>query len=208
MIRLLLVLSLSWPLTLLASESDDVISLFDGKSLGSWERVVFGGEGAVYVEDGELRLDQGDPLTAVVWKGPLPARTHYEISLQAKKINGDDFFLALTFPVNDSHCSFILGGWGGGLVGISSLNGMDAAENETGTVAYFETGTWYDVRVQVRPTWITCWIDDQEVVDLDIEGVEIGMRPGDIELCVPLGLATYQTWAAYRDLQWKPLSKD
>ncbi|RFC45192.1 MAG: hypothetical protein DVB23_002061 [Verrucomicrobia bacterium] len=194
----------------LAAEPPAPISLFDGKTLGKWEAVRFGGEGNVWIDEatGDLRLDQGEPLTAVVWKGEVPATSNYEISLEAKKVNGDDFFLALTLPVKDSHCTFVCGGWGGGLVGISSINGMDASENETASVESFENGVWYPVKVRVTDRFITCWIGGREVVSLNYEGAKIDMRPGDIEMCVPLGLATYQTWAAYRNFRWTNLPKN
>lgn len=188
-----------------AEDPQGVISLFDGKALGQWKPIAFGGEGAVYVENGEIRLDQGSPMTGVVWQGKPPATTNYEISLEAKKVKGNDFFLALTFPVNNSHCSLVVGGWGGGVVGISSINGMDASENETSTVGSFDDGKWYSVQVRVHPNQIVCLIDGKTVVDVDITQSKIGMRFGEIEMCVPLGMATYDTWAAYRKLTWRPL---
>lgn len=188
-----------------AQEAKAPLSLFDGTSLGDWKPLSFGGDGAITVKDGEMRLEQGSPLTGVVWKGKVPACSNYEISLEAKKIRGNDFFLALTFPVNDSHCSFVVGGWGGGVVGISSINNMDASENETTTFSSFEDGKWYKIRVRVRPDWITCTIDDKTCVDVEIKESKISMRFGEIEMCVPLGLASFETAAAYRKLTWRPL---
>jgi hypothetical protein len=48
---------------------------------------------------------------------------NYEIKLEAKKVTGNDFFCGMTFPVGDSFCSFIVGGWGGPVVGLSSIDG-------------------------------------------------------------------------------------
>ncbi len=97
------------------------LELFDGKSLDGWKKTNFGGEGDVEVIDGQIILSMGYPMTGVTLAGGnLPTR-NYEISLEAKRIEGTDFFCGLTFPVNDSHCSLIAGGWGGTLVGLSCI---------------------------------------------------------------------------------------
>lgn len=190
-------------------DADGWISLFDGKGLGNWQPINFGlGTDVVAVEEGLLYLDAGDPMTGMKWDAPLPRKSNYEIELVAKKIQGDDFFLALTMPVKDESCTLVCGGWGGGVVGISCLHGLDASENETATVEYFETDKWYTVKVRVEDELIQCWIDDRLLVDVDIKGVEIGMRPGDIELCAPLGLASFLTSAAYRSIRWRNLPEE
>ncbi|MEM1297327.1 MAG: family 16 glycoside hydrolase [Verrucomicrobiota bacterium] len=187
-------------------DEDGWISLFDGKTLGNWMPINFGlGTDVVAVEEGLLYLDAGDPMTGMKWNAPLPRKVNYEIEMVAKKIQGDDFFLALTMPVNEESCTLVCGGWGGGVVGISCLHGLDASENETATVEYFETDKWYTVKVRVEEELIQCWIDDRMLVDVDIKGVEISMRPGDIELCSPLGLASFLTSAAYRSIRWREI---
>src|SRR5262249_39791253 len=105
-------------------------SLFDGKTLAGWKATVFGGEGKVAVEKGQIILQRGAPLTGITWAGGPPElpRMSYEVSLDAMKVDGSDFFCGLTFPVGPDPCSFIVGGWGGGVVGLSSLDGMDASE--------------------------------------------------------------------------------
>ena len=55
-------------------------------------------------------------------------------------MQGGDFFCGLTFPYGDASCTFVVGGWGGGLVGLSSINGDDASENETRTTISWEAG--------------------------------------------------------------------
>ncbi len=192
-----------------AESKDGEISLFDGKTLGKWEPIRFGGEGTVEVdENGLLSIEEGAILSGIKWTGEVPASTNYEIELEGMKILGDDFMLCLTMPVDDSHCSFVCGGWGGGVVGISSIDGLDASENETATFAYFEPKKWYKFKVRVEPNRIQCWIDGERVVDLDYEGADIEMRPGDIELCMPLGIATFQTAAKYRNMVWRNLPKE
>lgn len=176
--------------------------LFDGKTLGSWKPVEFGGEGKASVKDGAIVLEEGVALTGVAWSGtPLP-KTNYELSLEAKKIDGSDFFLGIAFPVGEKFCSMVAGGWGGGLVGLSSLDGMNASENETGSHASFEKGRWYRFRLRVTPAAITAWIDDKQVIHVEIKGREITIHPAMDAAC-PLGLTNYTTPSAYRNIRIK-----
>jgi hypothetical protein len=182
------------------------IALFDGKTLGSWEKTQFGGEGDTFVnEDGNLELGFGAVITGVNWKGDVPATSNYEISLEAMKLDGNDFFLALTFPVKDSHATFVVGGWGGGVVGISSVDDLNASENETMNIEGFEKNVWHKIRVRVTEDKLQAWIGEEQKVDLDLEGKKISLLPGDIELSVPIGMAAYQTRAQYRNIVWRNL---
>jgi hypothetical protein len=173
--------------------------LFDGATLGRWEQTSFGGEGPVRVADGAVVLEMGDPLTGITWTGPaLPAA--YELALDAERLAGSDFFCALTFPVGPSHCSLILGGWGGTTVGLSSLDGRDASENETTRQIRFEDRRWYRVRVAVTATQIRAWLDDQPIVEVATQGKRIGIRP-EVDASRPLGIASYRTRAGLRDIR-------
>lgn len=189
-----------------AGKGDGWTSLVPGQGTGAWEVVDFGGEGEAVWEKGVLRMTQGASLTGVRWEGDLP-EAPYEIRLEARKTLGDDFFCGLTVPVRGpEHCvTFIVGGWGGTTVGISSIGGLDASENETTTYHKFETGRWYAVRMVVREDRLEAWLDDQEVVAVDIGGREIGLRPGLIDLTAPLGLASFQTDAEIREVAWRAL---
>src|SRR5689334_13543165 len=91
-------------------------SLFDGKTLTGWKVTDFAGRGDVKVDSGRLLLETG-VMTGVTWSNDLP-RMDYEISLEAMRVDGSDFFCGLTFPVGKDPCSFIVGGWGGGVVGL------------------------------------------------------------------------------------------
>lgn len=182
------------------------IPLFDGKTLGQWQKTAFGGEGDVFVnESGALEFGFGAVITGVHWGGEPPAKSNYEISLEAMKLDGNDFFLALTFPVKDSHGTFVVGGWGGGIVGISCVDDLSAADNETLTIEGFEKKVWYKIRVRVTDDRLQAWIGEDEKVSLELEGREISLLPGDIELSAPLGIAAYQTRAQYRHIVWRPL---
>lgn len=121
------------------------------------------------------------------------------------KKDGSDFFCGFTFPVVDSHCTFIVGGWGGGIVGISSIDSMDASENETTKYLNFEKNKWYRIRVRVTPKTIQAWIDDEQMVDQSIEDRRISMRPGEIELSAPFGVAAWQTTSALRNIRLRKI---
>ncbi len=181
--------------------------LFDGKELGAWQQTRFGGEGEVFVNDaGCLEFGFGAIMTGVHWGGQVPALSNYEISLEAMKLDGNDFFCAVTFPVSNSHASFVMGGWGGGVVGLSSVDDLDASENETMNIEGFEKNKWYTVRIRVTDEKIEAWIDDDQKVDLDLAGRKISLRPGDIELSVPIGIASFQTRSQFRNIVWRDLT--
>ena len=173
--------------------------LFDGKTLKGWKPANFGGEGAVTVRDGQIFLEMGDPLTGITWTGGEIPHINYEISLEAMKVNGSDFFCGLTFPVADSFCSLILGGWGGSLVGLSSLDGMDASDNETSTSMDFASDRWYRIRLLVVPGKITAWLDDKMIIDANTKGRRVSIRP-EVDLSTPLGVASYRTETALRNI--------
>jgi hypothetical protein len=180
--------------------------LFDGKSLTDWETVDIGGSGQVELEGGLLIINQGDSLSGVVYKkaAELPV-TNYEISLEAKRLQGVDFFCGLTFPVgNVKTCAtLICGGWGGSVTGISSIDDVDASNNATGTYQRYEDDKWYKIRLRVTPENLSVWVDDKQVVDQDIKGRKISLRPGPIETYAPLALSTFNTSAAIKNVRLK-----
>lgn len=202
--------NMALPLILLAScagsgtTTDDADVLFDGTSLGRWASVDFGGEGKVHVRDGAIVLEEGVAMTGVVWSGEALPRTNYELSLEAKKIDGQDFFCGIAFPVGAKACSFVAGGWGGHVIGLSSLDGMNASENETTTTQDFERGRWYKIRLRVEPEKIQAWIDGKSVIDVPITGRDVSIHPA-MESALPLGLTAYATTAAFRGITLRKL---
>lgn len=181
----------------------DWVQLFDGKILGGWEVTKFGGEGKVQIKDGEIHMDIGDDMTGITWTRDFP-KQNYEIQLEAMRVSGGDFFCGLTFPVKDSHCSLIIGGWGGTIVGLSSINNQDASDNETTRTMTFKDKTWYKIRVQVSQEKILAWLDDQSIVDLELGTRRISTR-SEVEFSKPVGIATWRTGAALRHLQMRRL---
>ena len=189
------------------------VELFDGETLRGWRTIEFevgGGAEASVAGDGTLQIGAGEPMAGIVLDNPniqLP-NGDYEIELEAMIVDGDDFFCGLTFPVpsQGTCCTLIVGGWGGTLVGLSNVNGTDASLNTTRHDRPFEPRRWYRIRTRVTAEYIDVWIDGVPVIELEITGRKISMRPGAIEKCQPLGLATYRTAAAYRNLRLRHLA--
>jgi len=142
---------------------DGWLSLFNGKDLSGWEETDYAGRGNVKVQNGELHIENGLVITGVTYtnKTVLP-KTNYEIEYEAKKLNGTDFFGLLTFPVGDAHASLVTGGWGGAVTGISSINSMDASENNTTVYLKFNKDHWYKFRLRVTPDNLSVWMTPKE----------------------------------------------
>lgn len=180
-------------------------ALFDGKTLKNWKITRFGGEGQVIVEDGVIEMGMGSPLTGITYIEQMPT-CDYEVRVEAMRIDGIDFFSTVTFPVKDSSCSLVVGGWAGAVVGISSIDRYDASENETTTYQRFESKKWYMIRIRVRDDRIQAWIDDKQVVDLDTSGHTLSTR-AEVSLSQPLGIACYQTRAGIRRIEMRKLAR-
>ena len=182
-------------------------SLFDGKSLDGWKVAEFGGDGEVSVDDARIVMKMGNSLTGITYDGKyaLP-KSNYEIELEEMRVEGIDFFCGLTFPVADSHCSFIVGGWAGAVVGLSSIDDKDASENDTTKYITFKSGKWYHIRVRVTDENISAWIDGKQVVDQNIKGKKISTR-NEVDLSKPLGISAWQTTAAFRNLRIRKLEE-
>ena len=185
------------------------ISHFDGRSLKGWKVTDFAGGGEIEVKKKfkggpALIIPMGEALTGVTYTNAVP-KSNYEVELEAMKVQGGDFWLGLTIPVGETHASLIMGGWGGAVVGISSLDGSDASENDTTDFIRFDDNRWYKVRLRVTPKKIEVWLDKDKLIDQELKNRRVHMRFGEIELSAPFGLATFQTTAAYRKVQVRRL---
>ncbi len=182
------------------------ISLFDGKSVKQWwviDAYAFRDHGEVAVANGQINIGAGSPASGIAWTG-TPPRSNYEFSLDAKRTEGGDFFCGLTFPVGDSYCTFIVGGWGGGVIGLSNLDEQAAIENETTSYVEFKDDRWYRVRVRVTDAKIEAWIDNEQHIDLDRKHRKFSIWWEQEPVC-PLGVATWNTGAALRNIQLRKL---
>lgn len=211
-------------------------SMFDGETLDHWSVPGIGGEGPVDVKDGAIRIGMGAGATGIRYDEDFP-KINYEIRYEAMRNQGYDFFAALTFPVEDSHCTFINGGWGGGTTGLSCIEGFDASENATSQYFKFDRKYWYEFRVRVVEGKISVWIKElktpeqierekkanakktettplrkerdpeQPVIDHVYVGERISLRSESNDF-KPLGIATWTTEGYIRKIEYRNLDKE
>jgi hypothetical protein len=184
----------------------ETIQLFNGKDLAGWRVLkdgAFGQHGKVLVKDGTIVLDKGSLQTGIGWNGHMP-RDNYEVTLEAMRTDGSDFFCGLTFPVGEEPCTWIVGGWGGSVVGLSNIDGSAAVENETTRGMSFESNRWYKLRLRVTTSRIDAWIDDKQVIDLE-RGEHKFSVWWEQSPAKPLGMANWSTGSALRSISLKKL---
>jgi hypothetical protein len=149
-------------------------------------------------------MAQGETGTGITYAKDIP-REDYEIELDAMRVEDNDFFCGLTFPVGKDPISLILGGWNGSVTGLSCLEGMDASENETTQSIEYENGRWYHVRVRVTKARITAWLDDEKIIAVDRKERQISIRM-EVQPSVPLGIATWRTHGAAKNIRIRRLT--
>ena len=102
--------------------------LFDGKDMGRWVAADYVEGGKVLLKDGTIVIEKGNDMTGIKWTGPL-MRMNYELTLEAMRIEGEDFFCGLTFPYGKDPCTLSAAAGAGHLVGLSNIDYYDAANN-------------------------------------------------------------------------------
>lgn len=189
-----------------ADAAHDWKSLFDGRTLAGWQAPQFGGEGKVSVEDGAIVIGMGSMMTGITRTGEV-LRDNYELEFEGKRLDGSDFFCTTTFPVGKDHCSLVVGGWGGSVVGLSNVDYADASENATTKTMAFKEKQWYKVRVRVSQAAIEAWIDGEKMVDQPRADHKFGIRM-ECDLCCPLGISTWVTTGAVRNIRVRALKPE
>lgn len=190
------------------AEKEGWVSLFDGKTLEGWKVPVYGGDGRVKVENGEMILEFGEMITGVTIADAKKFPTiNYEVEIEAKRVNGSDFFATTTFPVGKDCCSFVVGGWGGTVTGISCVDFYDAGDNITTRFVSLKNNQWYKVRIRVSETRIEAWIDDEKLVNLPTKDHRFEVRI-EVNQSQPFGITTYQSTGAVRKVRYRKLTPD
>jgi len=177
-------------------------SLFNGHDLVGWNVVDeydFARHGNITVEDDAIILGAGTPATGIRIDGDFP-RMSYEVTLEAKRIEGADFYCGITFPVGDDYLSLVLGGWGGGTTGISNLDNLSAIENATTGFQEFEQNRWYRIRLRVTESKVETWVDDDQSVDVEHAKHELSIW-WEQEPVRPFGIASWYTKSAVRNIR-------
>jgi hypothetical protein len=80
---------------------------------------------------------------------------------------------------------------------------MDASENETTKYVTFKQNQWYRIQLRVTTGRLEAWIDNEKLIDVVTTDKRISLRPGEIEESKPLGIASWQTTAALRQIKYR-----
>jgi hypothetical protein len=168
----------------------------------AWEMPTSGhfeGHGSVTIDEDLIRIEAGNAATGIAYRGPLPS-DRYRIELAARRTAGSDFFCGLTFPVGGQYCSLIIGGWGGGVTGLSCLDGKWAVDNDTTGYLNVESERWYAIGLEVSDAKIQATIDSKRIVNVSRDEFQFSVRP-EIEPSIPIGLTTWKTTAEIKQLE-------
>lgn len=175
-----------------------------------WTYVDFGSNGGVELAHDVITLHQGERLEGLKYAGNAAELLGekldcYEIKLEARRTGGRDIFLGLTFPVGTKEsASLILGGWGGSVCGISSVDGGDASGNPYKSIVNFEDNQWYAVTVHVDAKEVSATLDGKPLFSVPRAGRHFDLR-AEVEPTAPLGLFTFGTSAQVRGLSVRQL---
>ena len=186
-------------------EAQEVRNLFNGVSLDGWEVVDFPYHGDVTISDSCIIVSKGGLISGIKWVKDFP-KINYEVTLDANRVEGYDFFCGMTFPVNESFLTLVLGGWGGSVIGLSNIDGEDANNNDTFGIINFELNQWYSIRLKVTEQKVEAWINGYQIVDFPIENHELSLR-SEMKTSTPFGIDTYRTTAAFKNIRYSIIAE-
>lgn len=156
-------------------------------------------------EDTVVTLTTGEPFSGAKWLGTFP-KTDYEVRLEAKRTKGEDIMCGLLFPVGKDLLSFVMGGWGNTVIGCSSIDELNASENDTYYNMPLKNNIWYEVKLRITPKKIQAWIGKTQVINFEIDDHKISPYPG-LEEYAPFGVFTWDSSSEIRNLRVMRLKK-
>ena len=152
-----------------------------------------------------IKLKEGFPYSLAQWTNSFPVN-NYEVKLKARRDDGYDIFCGILFPVGSSHCTMVLGGWSDTIVGLSCVDDMPAADNESAVILSFDNERWYNVRLKVTTKKIQAWIDDKLTIDQQRINRKFEPYPG-LEDYAPFAFFTYSSSASISDISVTRIKK-
>jgi hypothetical protein len=170
-----------------------------------WQVSNYGSGGSIKFSNSSLNIEMGDPIQGVNWVGSSLPKNNYSLTFEAMRTQGNDFFVGLTFPIKEQFCSLIISGWGGTVSGLSSINGLDASENESTCDLVINNNQWYKIELKVQDKVIKVFFDEKEIINILTHEKVFSIRP-EVEPSKPLGLASFYTSAQYRNFFLKKLN--
>ncbi|HUT37061.1 MAG TPA: DUF1080 domain-containing protein [Planctomycetota bacterium] len=194
------------PLTPTTVPPGEWFSMCDGKSLKGWKTLKedsFSLAGKVVAKDGAIVLGEGMAFTGIQWEGEFP-KEGFEVRWDGCRQNGIDIFGGLTVPVGNEHVTFVPGGWGDSVVGLSSIDDRNASDNEQTKIMSFKNNQWYEFCLRVTKAKIEAWIDDKQVIDLERKGHKFTVYD-ELMPCRPVGFFSWSTEGAVRNIEMQRL---
>ena len=75
------------------------------------------------------------------------------------------------------------------------------------SVMDFTKAQWYKVRLIVTENRFQGFVDKKRIVNVGIKDRKIGMRFGEIEESIPLGISTFQTTGEFKNIKIRKLNQ-
>ncbi len=138
-------------------------------------------------------------VAAIAWEKDFP-KSGYEVSLEATRVKGDSIFCGVLFPIRDSRCVLVVGGFGGTAVGLDRPDGAPASRNPTVKQMAFENDRWYQVQLCVTDAKLQAWLQGESVVDMDIAAHTFSTAEVWRNVA-PFGLCAWATTGAVRNIR-------
>jgi hypothetical protein len=120
------------------------------------------------VQDGMYtQMDMGEDRRAYVGD---PQWGDYTLSLQARKLSGEEGFL-IFFRVtsSDHYCVLALGGDGNTHHVLAKQVGEIGTRLAPSVPGHIEAKRWYDIRITVQGAHIRCWLDEALIQDVTVQ---------------------------------------